>query len=100
MELTFDLTPYVHWTAIVVIGALLVTVDRRWIGWPLLGGLLVAGVFTGFIITRVSPFSFGGGGHYMEGVLIFSGSALALAGYAFAAILGFAHRRWGGRRDP
>jgi hypothetical protein len=42
------------------------------------GVVLTAGVVGGLIITRPSPFTF----HYMEGVILFAGSARALAGYA------------------
>jgi hypothetical protein len=75
-------------------------VDRRWIGHPLLGVLLVAGVCGGLIITSVSPFSFGGGSRYMEGVIISAGSALALAGYVFALGCEFACRRFTRDRNP
>jgi hypothetical protein len=60
--------------------------------------LLVVGVVAGFIIEQVSPFSFGGGSHYMEGVLLSAGSALALIGYVFAVVWQFVCRSIGGRR--
>jgi hypothetical protein len=41
----------------------------------------------------VSPFSFGGGSYYMEGVILSAGAALALIGYAFVIVLTFARRR-------
>jgi hypothetical protein len=74
---------------------LLAVLDRRWIGRPLFGVLMVAGIAGGLIITRVSPFSFGGGDHYMEGVIVSAGSTLALVGYVFAIIWQFARQRLG-----
>jgi hypothetical protein len=68
-------------------------VDWRWIKRPVCGVLLVAGIVGGIIVTNVSPFTFGTGSYYMEGVLISAGSALALAGYVLAAIGQFASRR-------
>jgi len=76
-----ELTRYLVWTGIVIVGALLAIVDRRQIGRPLLGILLVAGIVAGFVIEAVSPFGFGTGSHYMEGVLVSAGSALAAIGY-------------------
>ena len=93
-----ELTRYLVWTGVVAAGALLAVVDRRWIGRPVCGVLLVAGVGAGFVIEEVSPFSFGGGSHYMEGVLVSAGSALGLIGYVLAAIWQFVRRRIGGRR--
>jgi hypothetical protein len=62
MELTPFLTRYLVWAGAVVVGALLSVLDR-WIGRPLFGALLVAGIGGGLIMTRVSFFSFGGGDH-------------------------------------
>ena len=90
---------YLVWAAVVVAGALLAVVDWRWIKRPVCGALLVAGVVGGIIITNVSPFSFGTGGYYMEGVLISAGSALALVGYVLAAVGQFACRRISGHGD-
>ena len=84
-----DLTRYLVWMGVIALGAVLAVIDRRWIRRPVLGFLLVAGVAGGFIITKVSPFSFGGGDHYMEGVLLSAGAALALIGYIFAAVWQF-----------
>lgn len=100
MPLPSDLIRYVVWAGTVAIGAALAIVDRRWVGYPLFGALLVAGVGGGLIITKVSPFSFGGGSHYMEGVIISAGSALALAGYVFAFGCQFAYWRSRGRDRP
>ena len=97
MELSPDMTRYVAWAGVVVIGILLAVLDRQWIRWPLFGALLVTGVGGGLIITEISPFSFGGGSYYMQGVLIAAGSALAVVGYVFAIAWLFA-LRWG-RRD-
>ena len=76
-----DLTRYLVWIGVIAFGAVLAVIDRRWIRRPAFGFLLGAGVAGDFIITRVSPFSFGGGDHYMEGVLLSAGAALALIGY-------------------
>ena len=84
-----DLTRYLVWMGVIAFGAVLAAIDRRWIRRPVFAFLLVAGVAGGFIITKVSPFSFGGGDHYMEGVLLSAGAALALIGYVFAAVCQF-----------
>jgi uncharacterized membrane protein len=94
MQLSADLMRYVIWAGVVAIGAILAVVDRRWARFPLFGILLAAGIGGGLIITRVSPFNFGGGSHYMEGVIISGGSALALAGYILAFASQLACRRF------
>jgi len=98
MDLSPDLTRYLTWAAVVVFGALLAVVDRRQIRRPVFGLLLVIGFVAGFIIEQVSPFSFGVESHYMEGVLVSAGSALALIGYVFAVFWQFVWRSVGGRR--
>lgn len=90
-----DLVRYLVWAGIVAIGGLLGIVDLRWTRRPLFGLLLAAGIIGGLIITRVSPFTFAGGDHYMEGVILSAGSALALAGYAAAIIWHFVRQLWG-----
>ncbi len=60
------------------------------------GLLLVAGIGGGFIVEKVSPFSFGAGDHYMEGVILSAGSALGLIGYVFAVGWHFVSRSIGG----
>jgi hypothetical protein len=92
-----ELTRYLVWAGVVAAGAWLALLDRKWIGWPVCGALLVAGVGAGFVIEAISPFSFGAGGHYMEGVLVSAGSALALIGYVLAATGLFVRRRFGGQ---
>jgi predicted TIM-barrel fold metal-dependent hydrolase len=67
MEMSPDLARYLLWAGIIAIGTLLAILDRRWIGWPLFGVLMLAGVASGLIITTVSPFSFGGGDHLHGG---------------------------------
>jgi hypothetical protein len=89
-----ELMRYLIWGGVIAIGALLAVLDRRWIRRPLFAVLLVAGVIGGLIITRVSPFTFGGGDHYMEGVILSAGSALALAGYALAVVWLFVRAFW------
>jgi hypothetical protein len=96
MGASADLTRYFVWAGVVVVGALFAIVDRRWIGRPVFGVVLAAGVVVGFIVTEVSPFSFGGGSHFMEGVIVAAGSALALGGYVAAAVWQFVRRRIGG----
>ena len=92
--LSAELMRYLIWGGVIAIGALFAVLDRRWIRRPLFAVLLVAGVIGGLIITRVSPFTFGGGDHYMEGVILSAGSALALAGYALAVVWGFVRAFW------
>jgi hypothetical protein len=96
------LTRYLIWGGVVAAGILLAVVDRRWIRLPVLGALLAAGVIGGFMVTKISPFTFGGGDYYMEGVILSAGSALALVGYVLAmigyilaAVWQFARRRFG-----
>jgi hypothetical protein len=84
---------YLDGASVVAIGIVLAVIDWRWIGWPLFGGLLVLGIAGGYVTTEVSPFTFAGGDHYFEGLLISIGSALALAGYLPATVWHFA-RRW------
>jgi hypothetical protein len=93
-----DLTRYFMWAGVVVFGALLAVVDRRQIRRPVFGLVLVIGVVAGFIVEQASPFSFGGESHYMEGVLVSAGSALALIGYVFAVVWQWLWRRIGERR--
>ena len=97
MHLSPDLTRYFVWAGVIAIGALLAVLDWRWVGRPLFGLLLATGVGGGLIITSVSPFSFGGGSHYMEGIIISAGSALALVGYVFAVSCEVVLRRFTGR---
>ena len=98
MDRSPDMTRYFMWTGVVVFGALLAVVDRRQIRRPVFGLLLVIGIVAGFIIEQVSPFSFGVESHYMKGVLVSAGSALALIGYVFAVIWQFVSQSIGGRR--
>jgi hypothetical protein len=98
MNLSPELTRYVVWAGVVVVGALLAVVDWRQIRRPVFGLLLVAGVVAGFVIEQVSPFTFSGGDYFMAGVLFSDGSALALMGYVAAAVCQFMYRRIGGRR--
>jgi hypothetical protein len=87
------MTRYFVWAAVVLAGGLLAVVDWRWIKRPVCGALLVIGIVGGIIVTNVSPFTFGTGSYYMEGVLISAGSALALVGYVVAAVGQLACRR-------
>jgi hypothetical protein len=98
MDRSPDLTRYFMWASVVVFGALFAVVDRRQIRRPVFGLLLVIGVVAGFIIEQLSPFSFGVESHYMEGVLVSAGSALALIGYVFAVFWQFVWRSIRGRR--
>ena len=95
MESAADLLRYLVLGGVVAIGAVLGIIDLRWTKRPLFGLLLAAGSIGGLIITKISPFTFAGGDHYMEGVLIFAGSALALAGYTAAIVVHFVRQRWG-----
>ena len=80
-----ELARYIIWAGIVAVGVGLAILDRRWIRWPLFAALLLAGIVGGIIITKISPFTFVGGDHYMEGVIVSAASALAMIGYVFAA---------------
>jgi hypothetical protein len=95
MELSPDLTRYFVWAGVVAAGCLLAVVDRRWIRYPVFGVLLVSGVGGGFLVEKVSPFSFGVESHYMEGVIVSAGSALALIGYVLALAWQLVRRRIG-----
>jgi hypothetical protein len=92
--LAADLLRYVIWGAVIAIGALVAMLEWRWIGRPLFAVLLVAGVIGGLIITKVSPFTFAGGDHYMEGLILAAGSALALAGSVLAVVWLLVRRFW------
>jgi hypothetical protein len=81
MESAADLMRYLDCACTVAAGALLAIADLRRIRRPVFGVVLTAGVVGGLIITRPSPFTSAGGDHYMEGVILFAGSALALADY-------------------
>jgi hypothetical protein len=91
---------YFVWAGVTAIGVLLAVLDRRWIGRPFFGVLLVAGVISGVIIMRVSPFTFSGGDHFVEGLLLAAGSGLALVGYVLAFVWQFARRLLGQRGRP
>ena len=86
---------YIIWAGVIAVGTGLAIIDRRWIKWPLFAVLLVAGIVGGIITTKVSPFTFAGGDHYVEGVIVSAASALAMIGYIFAAVWQFALRRLG-----
>jgi hypothetical protein len=96
MESSPELTRYAAWAGVLAFGALLAVFDWRRIRGPLFAVLLVAGFVGGLVIMRLYPFSFAGG-HYMEGVLLSGGSALAGVGYASASGW-LLVRRWLGRR--
>jgi hypothetical protein len=98
MQPDSELTRYLAWAGIVAIGALLAVIDRRWPRWRPFGMLLIAAAVGGLVITRASPFTFGGGDHFMEGVILSAASALALAGYSLAIVWQLARRHLGGRR--
>src|SRR6476659_8136832 len=72
-----ELGRYIIWAGIIAVGIGLAVLDRRWIGWPLFAALLLAGIVGGIITTKVSPFTFAGGDHSMERVIVSAASALA-----------------------
>jgi hypothetical protein len=80
------------WALVVIVGALLAIVDWRKIRLPVLGALLLVMIAGGLVITVYSPFNFGDGGYYMEGVLLSAGSALAFAGYLAGSLILFVVR--------
>lgn len=77
---------YGVWMAAVASGAVLAMVERRvsdrYRAWLLLISLALAG----YVTTHLSPFTFHGGDHFMEGVLLMGGALLILSGYTAAAI--------------
>jgi hypothetical protein len=91
-----ELGRYIIWAVIVAVGIGLAALDRRWIGWPLFAALLLAGIIGGIATTKVSPFTFAGGDHYMQGVIVSAASGLAMIGYVFSAAWHFIRRRLGG----
>ena len=94
-----ELQRYSAWALAVIVGAMLAFVDRNWISRPVLGALLVVVALAGVIAMNVSPFNFGTGSHYMEGVIATGAALLALAGYAAAVVLLYAIARvTGGRK--
>jgi hypothetical protein len=101
MELSVEATRYLTWGAVVAVGALLALLERRWTKWPWLGLLPLAAIGGGLLVMQLSPFSFGGGSHYMEGVLISGAGGLALIGYVPTYVLAMGwqlvRRRRGGR---
>lgn len=90
MGLSSDATLYL---SAILGGALLGVLDRCLLRKWLIGGLLVAGIIGGMLVTVFSPFKFGGTSYYMEGVVLAAGSALALCGYAVVALLLYAWQR-------
>ena len=84
---------YLAWAGVVILGMVLALVDTRAIGRWICGGLLAMGIVAGLLVTVASPFSFGSSSHYMEGVIISGGSALALAGYVTGRALLFLRGR-------
>jgi hypothetical protein len=91
-----ETTRYLVYAGVIVAGTLLAVADWRWIKRPVFGALLVVGIVGGIIVTNASPFSFGTGSYYMDGVIISAASALALAGYGLVSVGLFACRRIGG----
>ncbi len=81
MSASPDLYRYFVWGAAVAAGVALAIVDRRLLRRWVAVWLLAAGVGGGLLTTVASPFRFGGTSHYMEGVIVAGGSALALIGY-------------------
>lgn len=73
-------------TATVASRAVLAMVEQRvsdrYRAWLLLIALAPAG----YVTTYLSPFTFHGDDHFMEGVLLMGGALLVLGGYAAAAI--------------
>jgi hypothetical protein len=91
-----ELGRYIIWAVLVAAGIGLAALDRRWIGWPLFAALLLTGIVGGIVTTKISPFTFAGGDHYMQGVIVSAASALAMIGYVFAAVWQYVRRRLGG----
>jgi hypothetical protein len=83
---TADLTRYLIWSSVVVAGMAMAYIDRRLIGRKILAALLLLAVAGGLLITQFNPFSFGSSSHYMEGVIVSGGAALALTGYLVALL--------------
>ncbi len=60
-------------------------VDRRVLGHYVLGALLLLIGAGGAIGMNISPFTFGGGDHYMESLIALVAAGVALGGYVCAA---------------
>jgi hypothetical protein len=82
-EMMESLFRWALWGGVMLVGAGLGALDWRW-RRPVFGALLAAGVLGGWTITKASPFTFSGGDHFMEGVILWAASGLALAGYALS----------------
>ena len=82
-----------------IFGGVLAIVDRRVLIRWLFAPLLVAGIAGGVLLTRLSPFSFGGTSYYMQGVIISGACALALIGYVTALAALIALKRFGRQRN-
>ena len=86
MNLSADMVRYFEWAAVVIAGALFAVSRMAMDQASHSRSAFAAGVGRRHrIVTQVSPFTFGTGGYYMEGVLVAAGSALALTGYVFVS---------------
>ena len=67
-------------------GVLFAVIDRRLIGRYVLAVLLVIAAAGGQLTMYFSPFTFGGGDHYMQGLIASLFALAGLAGYALAVV--------------
>ncbi len=81
-----DLWRFSVWGAMIVLGAIVSGVERRIWGHQWLWLLLLLVSAGGYYLTVISPFTFGTGGYYMQGIIICAGAALVLIGYVIGAI--------------
>jgi hypothetical protein len=92
-DVSADLWRYAVWAIVALAGATVALIEAKAWGRYRLWILLVLAAIAGAVTTHVSPFTFSGGDHYMEGVIVMGGAGLALAGYAAAALIGLAGGR-------
>ena len=86
MDNSSELTQHTIWTMVMLAGVPLAFVDWQMIKRPIFGVLPILGISAGATVTFFSPFNFGDGGYYMEGILVSGGSALVFIGYVPASL--------------
>ncbi|MFA5949852.1 MAG: hypothetical protein WC807_06165 [Hyphomicrobium sp.] len=88
-----DLERYMVWALVVLAGAAIAFAEHRATGRFRLWILLVVLAIAGEVTMRLSPFTFQGGGYYMEALIVMAGSLMCLGGYAAALLCSYLGRR-------